>query len=181
LKWELRAEPGLKKTEDIVAKSSNIFTTGAAEPKEKLQSSEGGKLDHTVSRAQLHFCVVISSSLLISARLKTLLSRWVQIVAADEDEADEDEVPPPQPEQRSASRHTWMQSDHRGHSSCDTCAHAPNQSLRFVSEPPELSEVLTARAPSCSVMRPNRVSGAFLRRVCGGRGRCRRRIGYCAA
>lgn len=53
LKWELRAKPGLKTTEDIVARSTNIFRTGAAEAKCKkkktLQGLESNNLGKTIS------------------------------------------------------------------------------------------------------------------------------------
>lgn len=56
LKWELRAKPGLKTTEDIITRSPNIFRTGAAEPqckkkekKKDLQGLESNNLENTIS------------------------------------------------------------------------------------------------------------------------------------
>lgn len=73
LKWELRAKPRLKTTEDTASRSSNIFTTGARGTSAGAQ--RGNKLGNATSGTRLHLSVP-NGALLISERAPPSLSSY---------------------------------------------------------------------------------------------------------
>lgn len=218
LKWELRAKPGLKKTEDVATRSTNIFITGAAKLKlnkkiKKTAGLGGQQLGDTISWTRLHFscakrpllnCQRAPPSLLAAGQMKTDEDRCWQMLTdtslvvtvciyspPDLRDADKKEevdwsffksrqVDPERNDFPSlAAAHSFTRHSHIiQNQTRDTCSliRFTNRIKRplFGQSWWELSEVLTATAPSWSLMRPKRIYGAFffffLRCVCRGEG-----------